>query len=541
MGILKVLYLQKHIASFTLLISVYVLCLGVSFSGASAENESFLAGFHCGNVTYGSTEVQAGETNSTVSFLCVECMFHQNCLSNNNCLRWTAGAMCEKCIKTPNAMTYRVGNSCSPCPQFPWQLVSLTVFLLVLLINTYRNGFTTSVASKVKLVCNFLQCLVLAVHIKVAWPDMILQMIGVINFSFFSFYLIAPECMFPSWPAMLPFYMDWLILMIIPPIALTVGALADKRLKLSTKLPIDHTGNEGLRTEKKNRRTTARRVVIIFAVVMYAPVTLAAVRTYLCSETVPKKLVLNQTDDVFLLDNSVSCNGFVFQVFQLFGGLYLMLLGVLFPLLIVFFTLRQNKWSLLYSQWHKYSPVYETYKDKMCFWETVQILRKLVAIVITEMYPFTPLIQACVQMGVTGVYLLMVLLLRPFRSCYWIHPIANIHHIFEVLSTIVILLTQAVAFSLAIDRYLDHTDIALLALVGLVLTMWLVTMVTVSLEKKQHIPTEEGKHAEETVKKMIPVVKSQPTRNLKFWKKKKVGPNPEYLEQIEINKRNIDF
>ncbi|XP_052256662.1 uncharacterized protein LOC127861943 isoform X4 [Dreissena polymorpha] len=455
MGILKVLYLQKHIASFTLLISVYVLCLGVSFSGASAENESFLAGFHCGNVTYGSTEVQAGETNSTVSFLCVECMFHQNCLSNNNCLRWTAGAMCEKCIKTPN------------------------------------------------------------------------------------------ECMFPSWPAMLPFYMDWLILMIIPPIALTVGALADKRLavfqKLSTKLPIDHTGNEGLRTEKKNRRTTARRVVIIFAVVMYAPVTLAAVRTYLCSETVPKKLVLNQTDDVFLLDNSVSCNGFVFQVFQLFGGLYLMLLGVLFPLLIVFFTLRQNKWSLLYSQWHKYSPVYETYKDKMCFWETVQILRKLVAIVITEMYPFTPLIQACVQMGVTGVYLLMVLLLRPFRSCYWIHPIANIHHIFEVLSTIVILLTQAVAFSLAIDRYLDHTDIALLALVGLVLTMWLVTMVTVSLEKKQHIPTEEGKHAEETVKKMIPVVKSQPTRNLKFWKKKKVGPNPEYLEQIEINKRNIDF
>ncbi|XP_052256661.1 uncharacterized protein LOC127861943 isoform X3 [Dreissena polymorpha] len=483
MGILKVLYLQKHIASFTLLISVYVLCLGVSFSGASAENESFLAGFHCGNVTYGSTEVQAGETNSTVSFLCVECMFHQNCLSNNNCLRWTAGAMCEKCIKTPNAMTYRVGNSCSPCPQFPWQLVSLTVFLLVLLINTYRNGFTTSVASKVKLVCNFLQCLVLAVHIKVAWPDMILQMIGVINFSFFSFYLIAPECMFPSWPAMLPFYMDWLILMIIPPIALTVGALADKRLKL----------------------------------------------------------VLNQTDDVFLLDNSVSCNGFVFQVFQLFGGLYLMLLGVLFPLLIVFFTLRQNKWSLLYSQWHKYSPVYETYKDKMCFWETVQILRKLVAIVITEMYPFTPLIQACVQMGVTGVYLLMVLLLRPFRSCYWIHPIANIHHIFEVLSTIVILLTQAVAFSLAIDRYLDHTDIALLALVGLVLTMWLVTMVTVSLEKKQHIPTEEGKHAEETVKKMIPVVKSQPTRNLKFWKKKKVGPNPEYLEQIEINKRNIDF
>lgn len=43
----------------------------------------------------------------SASLLCVQCMFPQNCLPNNNCLRLTTGAMCEKCIQTLN------GNLCS--------------------------------------------------------------------------------------------------------------------------------------------------------------------------------------------------------------------------------------------------------------------------------------------------------------------------------------------------------------------------------------------------------------------------------------------
>lgn len=208
--------------------------------------------------------------------------------------------------------------------------------------------------------------------------------------------------------------MEWLTSLCIPILVLAVGKIVDTSLRKSLEKRGDRLSEDYV--HKMNKRSMVRRFVVMVLLVMYMPTILSCVRTFLCSDTVPKDLVLEQTD-VFLLDNDASCDTFIFQAIHFVAIPYLIVMGVLMPLMLIFFTLRQRKWNLLYTQWFLYSPVYEVYKDRYCFWEAVPLVRNLAAIVITESYPLSPLIQTGVQLGMTGLYLVAVVALRPFRLC----------------------------------------------------------------------------------------------------------------------------
>ncbi|XP_052777832.1 uncharacterized protein LOC128215154 [Mya arenaria] len=496
------------------------------------------SGTHCGNITipveHGSeeTDAAAGE-----QYRCVPCMFSNNCLKNNTCAPGTTGSTCEKCLVTDGAVFYRLGNTCIPCAQFPWRLVSFGIFLIVCIIAAFCNGFTPSVSTKIKLLIQVLQYLVLTLHIKILWPEKILQVIEVIDFGFFSSYLLTPECIFPRWSLVLKYYTEWLSSIGVPVVIFIVFVLVDKKLRWKTTTHAGPSPDTIVATG--DRRTVERRFFFLVAMATYAPITLSAIRTYLCSTTVPKELVLDPTQNVFLLDNDISCDKFVFQTIHFVASLVLFVVGVLMPILIVFFTLRQRKWGLLNSQWKKYGPIYEPYKNRFCFWQAFPMIRTLVAIVITETYPFPAFLQTTVQFGMTGFYLILLLVLRPYRPCYWVHPSVNIHAVFEIMCTVVLLLVQGVAFSMVMGHTLPHSDIATIGCVTLLMVVWLIVMATVPLEAEQEIPVEHDGDEGESIERKTASQKGK--RKLKFWKKKQVGPDPAFLEKIEANKDRINF
>ncbi|KAK3601521.1 hypothetical protein CHS0354_027662 [Potamilus streckersoni] len=128
-----------------------------------------------------------------------------------------------------------------------------------------------------------------------------------------------------------------------------------------------------------------------------------------------KELVLDLTKDVYLLDNGRSCAEFIFQTLQFVAVIYLVVFSLLFPFLLVFFTLRQRKWNLLDTDRMKYGPVYDAYNNRYCFWEAIVLLRLLISLCLTDTYPIGPFIQVYGQLTLTGLYLLLVIAFRPYR------------------------------------------------------------------------------------------------------------------------------
>ncbi|XP_045159063.2 uncharacterized protein LOC123524713 isoform X2 [Mercenaria mercenaria] len=487
------------------------------------------AGTHCGNFTGAKHDDSTAETEH---FHCTECLYPQNCLADNQCRTGTTGSTCEKC----SADYHHVGSLCVKCYPVPWPAVSFGIYLLILVGTTLCHGFTDSVCTKVKLLCHFLQNMLLTLHIKIAWPENLPRIFSIINFGLFNSNILNPECLFVTCPSMSIYYIEWLTSLCIPIFIIILGKF------LYTSMKQNSNQNDSKRLENNaggwERQTTIRRLVVMVILTLYMPATLSCVRTFLCSDTIPKLLVLDHTTNVFLLDNDESCDVFIFQTIHFFASVYLVFMGLLLPPMLIFFTLRQKKWDLLYSKWRLYSPLYEAYKDRYCYWEAIPLLRKLVSIIVTEAYPFSGFIQTVIQLGMSACYLLAIIVLRPYRSCYWVHPNLNVHIFFEVVSNIVVCCVQGVGLTVVLGYYQESSDLVAAGAVCIVVVIWIVLMLALICETKPHLDLAQVDVPESSTQ---PAVQTQRKRQFKFWKKARVEQDPKLVERVNKNITQIDF
>ncbi|XP_060070315.1 uncharacterized protein LOC132550287 [Ylistrum balloti] len=502
--------------------SRFVLCHSIT--------ENVGPGYHCMNVTKAFHQpVVSDATDLDPHEHCVPCYFPQNCLDNNTCAKGTYGVTCEKCDHRDSKTEYhRVGNHCVACLSGPWSVLTFGVFVLLLFLVSLVNGFTVSVFTKIKIVVNFCQLLLLTFMLKITWPALIPVAMSLLTFAFSNADFLAINCLFPKLSTKLSYYFTWMSSFLPPLISIVLMAFVDKSMGLWLSQEKDRKRKE----RKWRRRSMLRRVAFYLLVATYLPVTVFAAQSISCSDSAYTVFVMDTSKNVFLHDQSLDCNTFEMSTLQFFA-IISMLYSVAFPLAVILFSLVQRKWSLLENERLRHGFVYESYKSRYCFWEAIPMFRKIFCIAMTETNVLSVSVQVVIQMVMTGVYLLSLLALRPYSECRWEKDGMNVNLFLDVTANLVVGIMQTIALLKHKDMYVPEVTYAFLAgvVMVLVLAVGLLLFIPKELKVPEAIPIPGDTSDQEEA--------GQSAGQHRF--KNKVGPEPSTEKHIEQAKQNLEF
>eukprot|EP00058_Branchiostoma_floridae_P018774 XP_002604263.1 hypothetical protein BRAFLDRAFT_125236 [Branchiostoma floridae] len=110
-----------------------------------------------------------------------------------------------------------------------------------------------------------------------------------------------------------------------------------------------------------------------------------------------------------------ACQNTLSTIIQTLSLLYLLLVVILLPLGLLFWVLRLRKFKLLKQNLVTQGWMYESYRRRFCILEPVLMMRKVLSVLLTDLYPLHPLAQSGVNLTISGVYLFVVVLGRPYR------------------------------------------------------------------------------------------------------------------------------
>nr|XP_022319313.1 uncharacterized protein LOC111122063 isoform X2 [Crassostrea virginica] len=485
--------------------------------------------FICGKITNANViNTVAGEhctTNNLTENLgnkskCVTCFFPQNCLANNLCIEGTTGDTCEQCL-CPDF--YRLGNTCIYCEAVPVTTIVFGIYLLLLLMAVITNGFTNSLCTKLKIICHFFQMLYLTSLIKIQWPGLIQKAVIGLAFVTFNSNVIPIKCLIPSISFLNIHYLEWCSSFLIVTIVCLIILPVDKSLRSVIRDERD----DDLNPKRWRRRVTFLRVAFFVLLVMYMPVTLSVIHSSLCSGIVPAEVTL-KTDkkrSVFFYLQNESCTQ---VIFQFFGTVFLLFFVLLLPVLIIFVALRQKRWRLLSTLNHQHRPLYESYHHRCCYWEAFPMFRKLISIAVTDVYPLSVFVQCLFLLSTTGLYFILLILLRPYSPVVWGNRKTEIHTFFEIQANLTVGLMQALPLLLTLGissptlEYLILGCMALTTLIG-VLMIFITPM---EKEEDTQISPSEGNLGSPSSHRWC----------------NRVAPAPQtFEEEIELRKRHLDF
>jgi len=208
--------------------------------------------------------------------------------------------------------------------------------------------------------------------IAIDWPPELLQMAATLrNLVCFDPDLLALDCVHPST------YYDRLFGPLLTLISLFAaigllcgGVLLVARLRRSRDMPQDH------RLRRFKARCTAFYLIVGF--VFYSPVSSIVLKYFNCVEFGDSTYLIN--------DVSIKCT----EADGLMGDRYkawlpLAVFGVLFVVIgipvanltVLWWLWRRGRLSTPYCK-HAYGPLYAKYNDANCFWEMVEVTKRLV-------------------------------------------------------------------------------------------------------------------------------------------------------------------
>ncbi|KAI8509142.1 hypothetical protein Bbelb_129900 [Branchiostoma belcheri] len=449
-----------------------ILLLGLGLLGLTrthACDNQDQAGYHC---MYNSTSGDCVH--------CARCFFPDSCLTNNSCAARTVGPTCETC----STGHYRLGSVCMPCPVAPWGAVFLGGVLLTVVIATIIHGFTATLATKVKQLGHFLQFLLLSLKMRSDWPSLIVQSLVFLPSVDFNLHTFIPE--FCSCFHLLIFSSGY--------------------------------------------SSCLHRVAELWGCAFDRLAATLVIRAFACQNTLSTDVVLDHTDNIFLYDQQHTCSEMPFQIIQALSLLYLVLMVILLPLGLLFWILRLRKFNLLKQSLVTQGWMYESYRRRFCVLEPIVMMRKVLSILLTDLYPLQPLAQAGVNLCLSGIYLLVVVLGRPYRPAKWrvcgkVLPL-DLHNIFEGLATVCVCYLQVIPIVKEADLYSDYMGIPLVVLISCTLLLWVFMLAGISKEIQ----------LEEEMEYTVPVVpKTEKKRErFVFWHRNKVG---EGVTAVELTAR----
>ncbi|XP_078657690.1 uncharacterized protein LOC144903437 [Branchiostoma floridae x Branchiostoma belcheri] len=489
-----------------------ILLLGLGLLGLTrthaCDNQN-QAGYHC---MYNSTSGDCVH--------CARCFFPDSCLTNNSCATGTAGPTCETC----STGHYRLGSVCMPCPVAPWGAVFLGGVLLMVVIATIIHGFTATLATKVKQLGHFLQFLLLSLKMRSDWPSLIVQSLVFLPSVDFNLHTFIPECFFEL--PIRQFYLHWTTAVAPVLVVVFFAHILDKVMRRK----IVGARNEEERKLVWCRRGHVRRCAMTLFVLTFSPAATLVIRAFACQNTLSTDVVLDHTDNVFLYDQQHTCSEMPFQIIQALSLLYLVLMVILLPLGLSFWILRLRKFNLLKQSLVTQGWLYESYRRRFCVLEPIVMMRKVLSILLTDLYPLQLFAQAGVNLCLSGIYLLVVVLGRPYRPAKWrvcgkVVPL-DLHNIFEGLATVCVCYLQVIPIVKETDLYSDYMGIPLVVLISCTLLLWVFMLAGISKE----IQLEEEMEYTEPV---VPKTEKKRERFV-FWHRNKVG---EGVTAVELTAR----
>ncbi|XP_061175021.1 uncharacterized protein LOC133184150 [Saccostrea echinata] len=498
-------------------IHLFVLLYSTNAAAYSGD-ETSPAGNHCVNYT-------RNHENQTE---CTLCFFPQNCLTNNTCKEGTKGNTCEQCTSSSEGYainSYRIGNTCISCEAMPVTTVAFGIYVILFIMAVITNGFSGSLCTKLKVICHFLQMLYLTFLIKIQWPVLIQKTVMSLAFVTFNSNIIPLKCLIPSLSFLSIHYLEWTSSFLIVIIIILITFLVDRSLQGTT---IQNKTGKVRKQKKWHYRVTFLRMMFFVTVAMYMPITLSVAHSSLCSGIIPAKVTLNAEENVFFYLQEESCDQIIFQNIQFIGTIFLIFYVLLFPVLIVFISLRQKKWKLLSKVNQVNRPLYESYHPRCCFWEAFPMIRKLISISVTDIYPLSIFIQCLIQLSTTSVYFILLILLRPYRSVVWGSRKTEIHTFFEILSTLTVGLMQSLPLLMTLGTNTPTLEYLILGCIGLTLLIGVIMIFLTPVEKEEGITPSNGNLGSSS--------ESLHSRH------NKVAPAPiTYEEVIQERRRHLEF
>ncbi|XP_041359450.1 uncharacterized protein LOC121375847 isoform X2 [Gigantopelta aegis] len=411
-----------------------------------------------------------------------------NCMNLTTCSAGTSGRNCERCggLSGLEKDHHLVGNYCSKCPAFPLSFIGLFVFVTMLISSLLVNGFSNSVYTKMKILLDFVQFVLLSFHIKVDWSSSMTILGEVAKLATFNTNVLFADCLLSGMEY--HHYMEWASSLLIPTVVFFIGLVSDRRERRKAS----GTQNEITKAICEVKCFKIRHAVYFILLCYYLPLTVSAIHSLSCTEYFGKVQASQTTifRSCFLYDLSINCNGFLFQTLQFLLGLLFILFILPFPIGILFFTLRQRKWHLLDVYSLKYGYTFNAYTHRFCFWEVFILLRKAISITLTDTLLIDPYLQACSLLSMSGLYLALLIFGRPFRPCHWKHlkPMYNNNLLLEVLSCLCLVILQCSALINITKGNKEALDLLVYSSVLVFLVLWCLVMYLVKNESTDQEP-----------------------------------------------------
>ncbi|XP_055956056.1 uncharacterized protein LOC126819299 isoform X2 [Patella vulgata] len=310
--------------------------------------------------------------------------------------------------------------------------------------------------------------------------------VSMLGFGSFTASTVKLRCLLPR--GMYGYFIEWGTASGIPAFIIIPGLIINQRRRKTfvsleiAKFDVDQTVKEII---------TLRRFLFLIAVIYFMPITLSVIHAFSCYSTFGEGMIFRLSRrDVFLYDNNQACDEIVFQVIHLLLIFPMMIYVVVLPLFLILFTLRQRKWDLLDRKESFYGFVYESYTRRLCFWEAIPMLRKLLGILLTDTVLTHPFYQIFGHLCLTGFYLLLVILFRPYRNFYWKNRFMNNHVILDVVCNVGIAVLQGGSLLLVFDVYEGFIDYLIILTICIVIVYWIICIFTSQFEKQRHVVVE---------------------------------------------------
>lgn len=331
------------------------------------------------------------------------------------------------------------------------------------------------------------------------------------------------------------YYLEWLTSHCFPVVILIAAVVLNKWMKKKISAA-SHSEEDVVFWTK--RRLAFRRLILLYGGIMYTPMAMTAARSFACASSFDAHMnidmVMNQTE-VFLYDQTQTCDTFIFQTINFLSTFSLVVVGGMLPAGLIFLSLRLKKFRWLNDKFSLHGYVYEPYIKMFCYWEAIPLIRKLTYVLVVEIYRVPSLISSCVYLGLTLLYMIIIISARPYRKCTWKKfqniKLVEIHNGFELLSNLSIAFLQVRALLGVLIAVPSYIDLAVIIFIGVVLVVWLTIFCLISLEEKlqeDNVYTFSIEPPPKTRKKFV------------FWRRNKLGEGVTDME-LEQRQQALDF
>eukprot|EP01029_Cantina_marsupialis_P003851 TRINITY_DN13874_c0_g4_i1.p1 TRINITY_DN13874_c0_g4~~TRINITY_DN13874_c0_g4_i1.p1 ORF type:complete len:1901 (-),score=393.99 TRINITY_DN13874_c0_g4_i1:326-6028(-) len=346
------------------------------------------------------------KSQRSISGMCVECPTVNGCNGEKACEGGFSGTFCSVC---PDG-THLLSFFCEMCPGFPIEgFVASTILIAfgVLMARLQQRSFIIAVLFSIFV--NALQVGLLNLQFRIEMPSLFNLLENANQKG-----TLSPDMFYPQCFRVLTFYEQWSITILwMPTVGIFLFNVALKAVNRSTRKAqyLDESARQDLLAQVDQRRGTIIRLFVLFTTLVYVLFMKTLLETLVCFGD--QRL----DTSVLVADHIVSCDTEVHSIVAVVSGIFF-ILGLLLPIYV-----GRTLWKLSSENrlgetevFNSLGALYRPFKDKYAYFQTLQMVRKALLIVILKFLYDSTSIQLISSFILNSFYAFIVFSFKPFAE-----------------------------------------------------------------------------------------------------------------------------